>query len=121
MEGLYGMGVDNMISARLVTTEGRCITVSATENPDLWWGLRGAGRSFGIVSSLTIKAYPQINEGQHWMSMLIFTPDKIEAVAEAINKLDWDRNTAVHVIFACPPPEFKVSGRDALNIFPLTL
>ncbi len=108
MEGHYGMGVDNMISVRLVTAEGKCITVSSTENPDLWWGLRGAGHSFGIVSSLTVKAYPQINEGQHWMSMLIFTPDKIESVAEAINGLDWDQGMAAHIIFACVPPDFKV-------------
>jgi hypothetical protein len=108
MEGKYGMGVNNMVSARLVTVEGKCITVSSTENPDLWWGLRGAGHSFGIVSSLIVKAYPQINEGQHWMSMLIFTPDKIQTVAEAISKLDWDQGMAIHVIFACPPPDFKV-------------
>jgi FAD/FMN-containing dehydrogenase len=63
MEGKYGMVVDNMVSARLATAEGKCFTASSAENPDLWWGLRRAGHGFGIVSSLTVKAYPQINEG----------------------------------------------------------
>jgi FAD/FMN-containing dehydrogenase len=124
MEGIYGIGVDNMISARLVTAEGKCINVSATENPDLWWGIRGAGHSFGIVSSLSVKSHPQINEGQHWMSMLIFTPDKIETVAESIGKLDWEQNMAIHVIFAGPPPEFKARDllypEDALHFSVLT-
>jgi hypothetical protein len=81
-----------------------------TENSDLWWGLRGAGHSFGIVSSLTMKIYPQINGGQHWMSTLIFTPDKIETVVEAINKLDWSQGMAVHCFFMAAPPDFKVCG-----------
>lgn len=101
-----------MISARLITAEGKCINVSATENPDLWWGLRGAGHSFGIISSLTVKAYSHINEGQHWMSTLIFTPDKIESLVESINALDWDQEIAAFIIFACPPPDFKVSESD---------
>jgi hypothetical protein len=42
------------------------------------------------------------------MSMLIFTPNKIQTGAEAINKLDWDQGMAIHVIFARPPPGFKV-------------
>jgi FAD/FMN-containing dehydrogenase len=108
LQGKYGLTVDNMVSARLVTAQGICITVSATENPDLWWGLRGAGHNFGIVSSLTMKIYPQINGGQHWTCTLVFTPDKIEMIMEAINKLDWSQDMAVQFFFMPAPPDFKV-------------
>jgi FAD/FMN-containing dehydrogenase len=54
---LYGLGVDNMLSAKLVTASGEVVTVSEKENADLWWGLRGAGYNFGIFSELTVKAY----------------------------------------------------------------
>ena len=77
LQANYGLRIDNMISERLITAQGNCITVSATENPDLWWGLRGAGHNFGIVSELTVKAHPQINEGMQFCSTLVFDPAKI--------------------------------------------
>jgi hypothetical protein len=49
-----------MLSARLVTAAGEVVQVSAVENSELWWGLRGAGHSFGIMSQLTVKAYSQL-------------------------------------------------------------
>lgn len=97
-----------MISARLVTAAGKCIDVSADENADLWWGLRGAGHNFGIISSLTLKAYPELNEGMHWISLLVFTPDKIEDVIKAINRLDFDKGLALHIFFMPVPPNFQV-------------
>lgn len=42
------------------------------ENLDLWGGLRGAGHNFDIVSELTVKAYPQMNNGMYWTGMLAF-------------------------------------------------
>jgi hypothetical protein len=63
---LYGLGVDNILSARLVTAEGKVATVSEMENRRLFWGLRGAGHKFGVVSELTVKAYEQVIGGVHW-------------------------------------------------------
>lgn len=86
--GLYGMGVDNLISVNLVQADGTLVTVTPESNPDLWWALRGAGPNFGIVTSAVIKSYPTaVSELTAWTGVMLFTDDKIEGLVQLVNDL----------------------------------
>ena len=54
----YGPTCDNVLSAEVVTAEGKVLTASDAENPDLYWALRGGGGNFGIVTSFLYSAHP---------------------------------------------------------------
>jgi FAD/FMN-containing dehydrogenase len=67
----YGLSVDNLLAADVVTAEGELVHASATENPDLFWALRGGSGNFGVVTSFEFRLHPV---GPEVLSGLIVHP-----------------------------------------------
>ena len=112
----YGLTVDNLLAADVVTASGETVRASASENPDLFWGVRGGGGNFGVVSSFTFRAYPLGPDV--YAGTFVSRADRWE---EALRGLDaWSRGDVpdpmtVIVTFMTPPPEFEL-GDDPVML-----
>lgn len=58
LAGKYGLSCDNLLAVDIVTADGQLRTASATENPDLFWAVRGGGGNFGVVTSFQYQLHP---------------------------------------------------------------
>ena len=58
LRSAYGLCIDNLLAADLVTADGRLHRASASENPDLFWAIRGGGGNFGIVVNFEFALHP---------------------------------------------------------------
>ena len=86
----FGLAADQTLSFDVVTAQGEFITASATQNADLYWALSGGGGgTYGVVVSMTVRAYAAKPVGGAAMQLLASstTPEKFEAAVSAFHAL----------------------------------
>jgi FAD/FMN-containing dehydrogenase len=76
----YGLTIDNLLSAEIVTADGQLRTVSAEQEPDLFWAIRGGGGNFGVVSGFEFQLHPF--ERKLLSGMLVWPVDQARDVLE---------------------------------------
>ncbi|KAG8931733.1 hypothetical protein FRC02_002285 [Tulasnella sp. 418] len=82
--GQYGLALDNLISATVVLADGDVVTANENEHPDLFWGIRGGGGSFGIITEMEIRLHDQ--RPDLYACTFIYSPDKLPEVIEELSK-----------------------------------
>ena len=79
---------DSLKAVRLVTATGRVVVASETQNADLFWGVRGAGANFGIITQATFEIFDQTNHGQVMNADFIFPPSANRSIWEFYASFD---------------------------------
>jgi hypothetical protein len=105
LERKCGLTADSLFSVELVTADGRIVRTSADENAELFWGLRGGGGNFGVVTSFEYRLHsvgPMIYGG-----MLIALPDRAEATLRFMREYmrDAPDDLGAGMAFISAPPE----------------
>jgi FAD/FMN-containing dehydrogenase len=100
----YGATVDSLLSIEVVTMDGAVRTVSADSEPDLFWGMRGAGHNLAIATSFTFQAYkvgPQVVSG-----ILVYSREDAVRLSAGIDEAmrRTPRDLSITSVFAQAPP-----------------
>ena len=115
LQGKYGLLADQIISARVVLANGDMVTVSEDSHSDLFWGLKGAGHNFGIVTEFQYRVY-DVEEPEWSYETLMYTGDQFEALYGTLNGMaghgssdpvhwgTWMLNSAVDPVNVSLPP-----------------
>ncbi len=103
MRNKYGLTCDNLLAAEVVLADGRVLHASERENSDLFWGLRGGGGNFGIVTEFEFQAYPL---GPEVMQVAVFHDG--EAMGEVLR----------HFRDFCATAPDEISLLAACGVFP---
>jgi FAD/FMN-containing dehydrogenase len=107
LERAFGYTVDNLLSAQVVTAAGDVVTASETENDDLFWGLRGGGGNFGVVTSFEFRLHelgPIVAGG-----LMVYPRERAAEVLAELRDFMEDAPNEINSGFAfltAPPEEF---------------
>lgn len=88
LQGLHGLVLDALSSVQLITASGSLITVSSTENPDLFWAIRGAGANFGIITSANYSIHDATNDGMLVNADFIYPASANRSLFELLASFD---------------------------------
>jgi FAD/FMN-containing dehydrogenase len=84
LTGKHGLVIDNLVKAEIVTANGTVLIASPSSHADLFWGIRGAGANFGVVTSFVFKLHRQ--RPTVYAGMLSYPPQALEQVVDALSQ-----------------------------------
>ncbi|MFG6196910.1 FAD-binding oxidoreductase [Nonomuraea sp. JJY05] len=122
----YGLALDSMVAAELVTAGGEVVRASAEENPQLFWAIRGGGGNFGIVTAFEFAAHPttDVFHGkivfpaseaagvlQGWADHLRTAPEELTSIANFANPFAGGPEAPVEILVAFDGADPELAAR----------
>jgi hypothetical protein len=99
----FGLTIDSVLAAELVTADGRHLHVDATHHPELFWAIRGGGGNFGVVTRLRFRLH-ELRQFVGGMLVLPATPETIAGFAAAARMAPEELSTIANIMPAPPMP-----------------
>ncbi|MFI7231557.1 FAD-binding oxidoreductase [Nonomuraea angiospora] len=122
----YGLALDSLVAAELVTAGGEVVRASAEENPELFWAVRGGGGNFGIVTAFEFAAHPttDVFHGriafpaseaaavlQGWADHLRTAPEELTSIASFANPFAGGPQAPVEIFVAFDGDDPELAAR----------
>jgi FAD/FMN-containing dehydrogenase len=128
----YGLALDSVVAAQLVTADGEVVRADAQENTELFWALRGGGGNFGIVTTFEFVAQPttEVFHGRisfpvaeagtvlpGWAGYLRTAPEELTSIVDYANPLTGGPKAPIeiHVVFDGDDPEIAAATIDPIR------
>ena len=99
----YGLTIDDLLAAEVVTADGEIVQASEENEPDLFWAIRGGGGNFGVVTRIKLRLH-EISEIVGGILILPATPEVITGFIEAADAAPEEVSTIANVMLAPPMP-----------------
>ncbi|GBQ03560.1 FAD-binding protein [Streptomyces spongiicola] len=99
----YGLTVDDVLAAEVVTADGRLLQVDAEHEPDLFWAIRGGGGNFGVVTRLNFRLH-ELGTVTGGLLLLPATPEVVAGFVEAAENAPEELSTIANVMPSPPMP-----------------
>jgi FAD/FMN-containing dehydrogenase len=99
----YGLTIDNLLAAKVVTADGQLLDANSQENPDLFWAIRGGGGNFGVVTHFQFR----VHEGVQAVGGIMLLPAEPEVLMQFLieaEKAPEELSTIVNIMPAPPFP-----------------
>lgn len=114
----YGLTVDNLLAAEVVTAAGEILQVDAEHHLDLFWAIRGGGGNFGVATALRFRTHP-LTSVVGGMLLLPATPDVITGFVAAAMAAPEELSTIASVMVAPPMPFIPAEHHGSLVVVAL--
>jgi hypothetical protein len=116
----YGLTIDSLLAADVVTADGQLLQVDADNHPDLFWAIRGGGGNFGVATRFKFQLHP-VDMIVGGMLILPATPDTIASFIAAAEAAPEDLSTIANVMPAPPMPFLSAQYHGQLVIFAIVV
>ena len=112
----YGLTIDDLLAADVVTADGAILRVDEDQHPDLFWAIRGGGGNFGVITRFKLRLHP-VGTVVGGMLMLPATPEVIAGFIAAAEAAPEELSTIANVMPAMPMPGVPEEHVGKLVVF----